>query len=241
MHCHIQRAPHTAKAAAEPARAQPDQARSVPHTIEPTRLPIWAEQWGEAPVADLDGGWLQAKLTVNEPGDVYEQQADRVAEQVMRMPEPHVQRATDSDGPCSDCPDTGPVEAVVQTKRGVPDAVGGMPAPPIVHEALRAPGQPLDAGTRGFMESRFGRDFSQVRVHTNTRASESARAINSVAYTVGRDIVFDPAEYPPPSAKGKSLLAHELTHVIQQNGTSLRTASLSGVIRRQQDSSSRRW
>ena len=90
-------------------------------------------------------------------------------------------------------------------------------APPLVHEALDGPGQPLDAGTRTFMEARFGHDFGQVRIHTDARAAESARAVSAVAYTVGRDIVFASGQFAPESQGGRQLLAHELTHVVQQN------------------------
>ena len=92
-------------------------------------------------------------------------------------------------------------------------------APPVVHEALASSGQPLDTGTRTFMEARFGHDFGQVRVHTDARASESARAVNAMAYTVGRDIVFAPGQFAPESHSGRHLLAHELTHVVQQSGS----------------------
>lgn len=98
--------------------------------------------------------------------------------------------------------------------------------PPIVHEVLSFPGQPLDAGTRAFMEPRFGHDFSQVRVHTNARAAESARAVNALAYTVGRDVVFQEGIYEPETGEGRRLLAHELTHVVQQGGATLSRQSL---------------
>lgn len=91
--------------------------------------------------------------------------------------------------------------------------------PPIVHEVLRSPGQPLDTETRAFMESRFGHDFSQVRVHTNGRASQSARAVKALAYTVGREVVFASGQYAPQTSKGNRLLAHELVHVLQQKST----------------------
>jgi hypothetical protein len=90
--------------------------------------------------------------------------------------------------------------------------------PSIVHEVLRSSGQPLDTATRAFMEPRFGHDFSRVRVHTDSRAAESARAVNALAYTVGRDVVFRTGQYAPGTSKGQSLLAHELTHVVQQQG-----------------------
>lgn len=88
--------------------------------------------------------------------------------------------------------------------------------PPIVHEVLRSPGQPLDASIRAFMEPRFGHDFSRVRVHTDSGAAESARTVNALAYTVGRSVVFGAGQYSPGTAAGKRLLAHELMHVLQQ-------------------------
>ena len=88
--------------------------------------------------------------------------------------------------------------------------------PPIVHEVLRSPGQPLDPATRAFFEPRFGHDFSSVRVHTDPLAAESARAVNALAYTVGRDVVFGEKRYDPGSRKGIRLLAHELAHTVQQ-------------------------
>lgn len=89
-------------------------------------------------------------------------------------------------------------------------------APPIVHNVLRSPGRPLDPATRGFMESRFGHDFSRVRIHTDERAARSAREVNALAYSVGRDVVFADGQYAPHSNSGQRLLAHELTHVVQQ-------------------------
>lgn len=102
--------------------------------------------------------------------------------------------------------------------------------PPIVHEVLRSPGQPLDAGTQAFMGSRFDHDFSDVRIHDDTHAAESVRSVNALAYTVGRDVVFGAGQYAPGSLAGKRLLAHELTHVVQQRtrpAASLSTFSIS--------------
>lgn len=90
--------------------------------------------------------------------------------------------------------------------------------PPIVHEVLRSSGQPLDTTTRAFMEPRFGHDFSHVRLHTDAKAAESARAVNALAYTVGRDVVFGAGQYQTRTTTGRQLLAHELTHVVQQTG-----------------------
>jgi hypothetical protein len=88
--------------------------------------------------------------------------------------------------------------------------------PPIVYDVLRSPGEPLDMVTRSFMEPRFGHDFSRVRVHTDAKAAESAHEVNALAYTVGRDIVFGPQSFAPHSHEGQKLLAHELTHIVQQ-------------------------
>jgi hypothetical protein len=89
--------------------------------------------------------------------------------------------------------------------------------PPLVHEVLRSTGEPLDLAARGSMESRFGHDFSGVRIHTDGKAAESSRAVNAVAYTVGHDIAFDAGKYAPGSRTGAELLAHELAHVVQQS------------------------
>ena len=95
-------------------------------------------------------------------------------------------------------------------------AMTGIEAPPIVHEVLRSPGQPLDAATRAFFEPRFGLDFGQIRIHADQNASESGRAVSANAYTVGEHIVFRTGQYQPNNNAGKQLLAHELAHSIQQ-------------------------
>ncbi|HSL68853.1 MAG TPA: DUF4157 domain-containing protein, partial [Longimicrobiales bacterium] len=89
-------------------------------------------------------------------------------------------------------------------------------APAIVHDTLRSPGVPLDATARASFEKGLGHDFSRVRVHTDAAAAQSAQAVNSLAYTVGSEIVFGPQKYEPSSVAGRRLLAHELTHVVQQ-------------------------
>jgi hypothetical protein len=98
--------------------------------------------------------------------------------------------------------------------------------PPIVHDVLRSPGQPLDPEARTFFEPRFGQDFSQVRVHTDMRSAGSARAVSALAYTVGRNVVFAAGHYSPATSTGRKLLAHELTHVVQQSNSS---CSLKGI------------
>lgn len=151
---------------------------------------------------------IQAKLRINEPGDKYEQEADRVADQVMRMPEPAIQRQMEPEEDEEEMVQRKTIanqitplvqrqvspalaeEAVIQTK-----ATGNQTTPPTstressvapssVREALSSPGQPLDPATRLFMEQRFGHDFSQVRVHTDAAAEQSAQDVNARAYTV---------------------------------------------------------
>jgi hypothetical protein len=106
-------------------------------------------------------------------------------------------------------------EETVQRKATCDHEIAG--APPIVDEVLQSPGEPLTAQTRRFFGERFGYDFGAVRIHRDARAAESARAVHAQAYTVGRDIVFNGGEFAPETEAGRRLLAHELTHVIQQS------------------------
>jgi len=115
-------------------------------------------------------------------------------------------------GVCAEC--SGTHEGALQRRLVHSTTVGTVP--PAVQDVLRSPGQPLDLATRAFMEPRFGHDFSQVRVHANHKAAESAHAINALAYTVGQDIVFGTGQYAPKTAAGQRVLAHELAHVVQQ-------------------------
>jgi Domain of unknown function (DUF4157) len=169
------------------------------------------------------GRLIQAKLNINQPGDEYEQEADRVADTVMRMPAPQSDghrlaitplTSSQAQRKCAEC--EAEDEGALQRKESGSAVTAPATAPPIVDQALSSQGQPLDAETRAYFELRFGHDFSGVRVHTGQAASASARAINAMAYTVGRDIVFRDGAFPLGSPAGNRLLAHELTHVIQQ-------------------------
>ncbi len=181
----------------------------------------------------LGRGVLQTKLTVNQPGDVFEQEADRVADQVMRMtatgPPPAIsvsrsavgtgaslRRSCSCGGACEDCQRTSDVVH----RASASSVAGGGTAPPVVHEVLRSPGQPLDVATRNFMEPRFGRDLGHVRVHTGPLAAESAASVDALAYTVAQHVVFGPGQYSPETTRGRRLLSHELAHVVQQSGDS---------------------
>ncbi len=147
---------------------------------------------------------LQRKLAIGASNDPLEQEADRVADQVMstplnsainRMP-PKIQRFT---GQANDGLNT---------------------APPSVDRVLASPGRSLEPALRQDMEGRFGYDFSQVRVHTGSAAQRSAREVNANAYTVGHDIVFGAGQFVPEAGEGQRLIVHELTHVVQQSGKS---------------------
>jgi Domain of unknown function (DUF4157) len=162
-----------------------------------------------------NGARLQKKLAIGEPGDQYEQEADRIAEQVTSG---HVWRTEDS-----------PRGHAPQIQRHAVGPVATNDVPPIVHEVLSSEGQPLDSATRGFFEPRFGYNFGQVRVHSDGKAAESAEAVGALAYTLGSHIVFGAREHTLSTENSRRLLAHELTHVVQQSG------AYSLVIQRQLD------
>ncbi|HVZ42153.1 MAG TPA: DUF4157 domain-containing protein [Candidatus Kapabacteria bacterium] len=177
---------------------------------------------------------VQPKLTVNAPGDAFEQEADRVADHVMRMPAPggatpaseapgvaassgtapHVQRA------CAAC---GGGASQVEEEEGMMQAKESPGGTPRVSDAtagrissMRGGGEPLDRSVRERLEPRFGHDFGNVRIHRDAGAAQAARDVSARAFTVGGDIAFASGEYAPHTSTGMRLLAHELTHTIQQ-------------------------
>lgn len=191
---------------------------------------------------------VQRKLAVGAVDDPLEHEADRVAEQVMRIPDPAakasltasdtrfghlaghptmsesapaVQRKCSCGGSCEQC--KAEEERMLQRKPAAPQisraasssSATETTAPPIVHEVLSSPGQPLDGVVRQSMESRFRRDFSGVRVHTDAKAAESAATVQARAYTAGHNIVLGRHE----TVNDLPVLAHELAHVVQQTGT----------------------
>ena len=178
----------------------------------------------------------QVKLTIGQPGDKYEQEADRVADAVMHMPEPGVQRQVEPE-------EEEEEEEILQTKplvdqitpfvqRQVEEEEEEMlqaksredSTPEVSNDlesqinAIKGGGRPLAESERAYFEPRFGTDFSQVRVHTDTWADESARVVNARAFTVGQHIVFREGHYAPGTSSGQHLLAHELVHTVQQAG-----------------------
>lgn len=201
-----------------------------------------------APVVGLDASdqstqnrhSVQPKLTVNDPDDKYEREAERIADAVMRMPDPESTLGTQENVPsdriqrmCSRClqrfQEGKPLnceecEIELQRREEAGDKgakiSGGVER---TDEVAREPGKPLPEGTRSFFEERMGADFSGVRVHIGGEADRAAQSINARAYTLGSDVVMRSGEYRPGTQEGKRLLAHELTHVLQQSGTTSRT------------------
>ena len=210
-------------------------------------------------------GVIQAKLRIGQPNDKYEQEADRVADEVMRMREPQVQRQVEPEEeeetlqpkplasqitplvqvqrqeeleeeeetlqakPLSDQitplvqrqvePEEEEEEEPIQTKQVSTRAPAVTPNLASRIQLLKAGGQPLPKSVRDFFEPRFGHDFSHVRVHTDAQAVDTSQILNAQAFTVGRDIVFGVRHYAPETTSGRKLLAHELTHVLQQEET----------------------
>lgn len=162
---------------------------------------------------------LQPKLTIGAVDDPLEREADAVADQVMRMPTPGP--AMSASPPrisrkCAACEEEDKVK--LQPRRATAADAGATEAPASVNVALGSTGQPLDFATRAFFEPRFGADLADVRVHDHDQAAHSARDVGALAYTVGHDIVFNAGEWSPGTHRGRQLLAHELTHVLQQTG-----------------------
>ena len=159
---------------------------------EPSAIPVNAnERLGDGSFALP----LQRKLAVGSARDPHELEADAMAARV-----------------------SGGVMAGQPRTRAAADGMERTEAPHIVHEVLHGAGRPLDGGTRALLEPRFGRDLSGVRVHTGARADESARAVGARAYAVGQDAVFAAGQYNPGSREGLRLLAHEVSHTVQQTG-----------------------
>src|SRR3954451_25302536 len=135
---------------------------------------------------------LQKRAAVSDSTNTFEREADRAADSVVAgKAAPHL----------ASLPDHSTTEA-----------------PPIVHEVVKGGGQRLDDDMQRTWGHRFGHDFSNVRVHHDSRAQESAQAVQAQAYTVGSHVVFDAGRYAPATREGQSLLAHELSHVVQQSG-----------------------
>ncbi len=150
---------------------------------------------------------IQPKLAIGQPNDKYEQEADAMADQVMRMPNTTIQRK------CTSCEK----EETVQTKSI--DSSENLTANDSISSDLnsaKGKGRSLSETTNQHMSQAFGTDFSNVRIHTGDKAVRMNQDLNARAFTYGNDIYFNSGEYAPESSSGKRLLAHELTHVVQQ-------------------------
>lgn len=161
---------------------------------------------------------IQGKLTVNNPNDKYEQEADTMADKVMRMEQPFIQAkpliVIPVQRKCAHCEEE---EKKVQLKKDInaEESTADNNLENYVG-SLSGGGQSLPNDIRNFYEPRFGYDFSSVKVHTDNVAAKSAQSINALAYTNGNNIVFNSGQYAPNTDNGKRLLGHELTHVVQQ-------------------------
>jgi peptidoglycan hydrolase-like protein with peptidoglycan-binding domain len=167
----------------------------------------------------LRSGALQARLSVSQPGDPLERQADAMAERVMGG----ASAVTPSNAALAPAAQAPPVQrrCAACDEEAQRKEAGGT-AGPASHAAgaevtpIPGAGVPLPSDVRSYFEPRFGSDFSRVRVHTGDRADHAARALNAHAYTMRNDIVFAEGRYSPNTADGRRLLAHELTHTVQQ-------------------------
>jgi hypothetical protein len=178
---------------------------------------------------------LQTKLKISEPGDQYEQEADRIADQVMRSPEPTIQHQMEPNKEKERMVQREAISnSITSLQSHSTDQDQPSEVPPIVDEVLKSTGQPLDKEPRTFMEHQFGYDFGRVRVHADPKGNESAQTLHANAFTVGDHLVFDAGRYAPSTHTGRTLLAHELTHVVQQssgNSSSLQRDDVKPVAR----------
>lgn len=175
----------------------------------------------------LRSGRIRAKLAISQPDDPEEREADQVANTVMRK----AAGTSHSEGE-EMCQESGQGEAFTGIKRRASPSSAPAHVPRVVSDLIHSPGHPLDPATRSFFEPRFGRDFSDVRVHTDSEAGDSARNLNALAYTATDHIVFAPGQYSPSSAEGQRLIAHELAHVVRSEEPS---ADRTTCVQRQSD------
>ena len=191
---------------------------SLSAELSPSPAPLLPHRFSSIPLHPPLSGTLQAKLAINKAGGEYEQEADRIADKVTQMQEPHLQRACACGDTCPTCRKKHSDDAEqIQTKRIQPGHTDQSPAPASVREVLTSPGYPLPLSVRSFMEPRFGYDFSSVSIHSDAAAAQSAAEVNAHAYTVGNNIAFGAGQFSPDTSEGRWLLAHELAHVVQQS------------------------
>lgn len=174
---------------------------------------------------------IQAKLSINQPNDAYEQEANNVAEQVVgtkSTSKPTFFSPVSIQRKCKECEEEE--KGSVQRKEAGNAQTTSAQTENYVSSV--SGGKPLAKEDKTFFESRMGYDFSGVRIHNDTMAQQSAKKINALAYTHGNDIVFAQGQYEPGTTEGKKLLAHELTHVVQQTGSDIAMKEAPGMIQR---------
>ncbi len=208
----------TAKMAAEMAAFQemlktPEQKKAEEEAL----TKFTAEKFGPKLPGTKAGALAVPSLTLTPPTLEYKKKSYKLLEEELKLDVPGIEIKPEEETEKKKKDEEKPLQRKAQSE--TKDCEAFVDVPPIVHEVLRSPGQPLDENTREFMESRFGHDFSQVRVHTDAKAAKSARAVNALAYTVGRDVAFGAGQYAPTLADRRRLIAHELTHIVQQSGS----------------------
>ena len=201
-------------------------ARAIPVRRPAGQPPATSHEWRPADAHELitvtgrRSQPLQAELVVGRSDDPAEHEAERVAAQVMRMPEPTLtmQARAHEQEPTSDSTmiQSKSIQTASVPVNETPAPNGAVPQPETAVRAAVPGGASLPGDVRTFFETRMGHDFSDVRVHTDGAAAEAARAVHASAYTLGRDVVFAAGQYAPATPDGRRLLAHELTHVVQQ-------------------------
>jgi hypothetical protein len=206
----LQRMPATQRQAAIQHISQAQGTRHVQRVI--TALTQGEDSKGRRSSAPV----IQTKLVVGKAGDQYEQEADRVAEAVSQKSQAISSPPPDGgNNPNMRNSIASPIEQIQASGENVPTV---SPEAEARIDGLRGQGSPLSHPERVFFENRFGADFSEVRIHTNAAAAQTAQDLNARAYTLGNDVVFDSGQYEPGSERGRRLMAHELTHVVQQRG-----------------------
>ena len=177
----------------------------------------WSEAAGNLAVQQLfQAGAIKAKLTISQPDDPDELEADRVADRIMRMEDSGSLGKSSSvvlrpATTCSGCAE----EERIQRKESAGASHPPSSALRSQISGLRGGGEPLSPSVRAFFEPRFDRDFSEVRVHNNTQATKAARGINARAFTDGLNVVFGAGQLSPETSEGRYLIAHELAHTLQ--------------------------
>lgn len=203
-------------------RPLPTNAEEVNAASAITASTRFAYDFSQVPIHPNVRVKIQPKLRVAQPNDKYEQEADLVAEQVIRTPAS--QPSSPIDGSSSPENNGNPHSRTIQRAAGLGEykTAGDVITPEVTSaignsiHSMQGGGQPLDIATKNLMSKTIGADFSAVRIHTDNEAIEKSNAINARAFTQNNHVFFNKNQYDPNGSKGRELLAHELTHTVQQ-------------------------